>query len=220
MTRSPGTLREERRPTTRVVLAPHCDDETLGCGGLLAKYPEESVVVVVAAPDDVRHKEFSVAKDILGYRASRFLGLPDGHIGADMHALVGLLDQVISDLRPTELYLPFPSMHQDHIATFEAGIRAGRLSMSEGHWFTPSLYVYDVAAYDVTLYPTNLEWNVFETLSEEEIDKKVDALGSYASQAVTGPHPVNSIKQQAAVLGHARQVDWAERYSLVRGVRG
>lgn len=203
----------------RVVLAPHCDDETLGCGGLLAKYPDQSSVVVMAMPDDVRRKEFHVAKDILGYRSAMFLGLRDGHVGDDMHDLVAILDQVVSSMEPEELYLPFPSMHQDHIAVYEAGIRAGRLSMTEGHWFTPSLFVYDVAAYDVALYPTNLEWNTFEALSEESIDKKVDALGCYASQAVTGPHPINSVKQQAAVIGHARQLDWAESYALVRGVR-
>jgi LmbE family N-acetylglucosaminyl deacetylase len=203
----------------RVVLAPHCDDETLGCGGLLAKYPEESSVVVLATPNEVRRKEFEVAKEVLGYRSAMFLGLPDGNVGEDMHALVGILDRVVSDLRPDELYLPFPSIHQDHIAAYEAGIRAGRLSMSEGHWFTPSLYVYDVSAYDVSLYPTHLDWNIFEALGEESIDRKVEALSAYASQAVTGPHPVNSVKELAAVIGHARQVNWAEPYSLVRGVR-
>lgn len=204
----------------RLVLAPHCDDETLGCGGLLAKYPKETSVVVIAMPDEVRRKEFDVAHEILGYGTSVFLGMSDGSIGENMHDLVAILDQVVADFRPDEMYLPFPSIHQDHTAAYEAGIRAGRLSMTEGHWFTPSLYVYDVAAYDVTLYPTNLEWNVFESLAEECIDKKVAALSAYASQAVTGPHPVNSIKQQAAVIGHARQVNWAEPYSLVRGVRG
>lgn len=203
----------------RVVIAPHCDDETLGCGGLLAKYPDQSSVVVLATPDDVRRKEFELAKDILGYRSALFLGLPDGNVGEDMHGLVGILDRVVSDLRPDELYLPFPSIHQDHIAAYEAGIRAGRLSMSEGHWFTPSLYVYDVAAYDVSLYPSNLDWNVFEALGEESINRKVEALRAYGSQAVTGPHPVNSVKELAAVIGHARQVNWAEPYSLVRGVR-
>lgn len=203
----------------RLVLAPHCDDETLGCGGLLAKHPDETTVVVLAMPDEVRRKEFEVAKSILGYETSLFLGLNDGNIGEDMHQLVGILDQVVSDLRPDEMYLPFPSMHQDHIAVYEAGIRAGRLSMSEGHWFTPSLYVYDVAAYDLTLYPTDLKWDVFESLCEEAIDKKVDALSAYSSQAVTGPHPINSVKQQAAVIGNARQISWAEPYSLVRGVR-
>lgn len=203
----------------RLVLAPHCDDEALGCGGLLAKYPEECGVVVVSAPDEVRRKEFEVAKEILGYRTSCFLGLRDGSIGEDMHSLVGLLDDVVAQFEPQELYLPFPSMHQDHIATYEAGIRAGRLSMSEGHWFTPSLFVYDVAAYDVVLYPTDLRWNVFEPLSEDDIDKKVDALSAYSSQAITGPHPINSVKQQAGVIGNARQVAWAEPYALVRKVR-
>lgn len=204
----------------RMVLAPHCDDETLGCGGLLAKYPEETIVVVIAMPDEVRRKEFQVAKEILGYDTSILLGLCDGSIGEDMHRLVGMLDRVVSDHEPDELYLPFPSMHQDHIAAYEAGIRAGRLSMSEGHWFTPSLYVYDVAAYDVSLYPTHLAWNMFESLDEDVIDKKVDALSAYSSQAVTGPHPINSVKQQASVVGNARQINWAEPYSLVRGVRG
>jgi LmbE family N-acetylglucosaminyl deacetylase len=206
-------------PVKRLVLAPHCDDETLGCGGLLAKYPDESGVVVVSAPDEVRLKEFQVARDILRYRETYFLGLPDGNLGGDMHRLVGLLDELIAEVRPKELYLPYPSMHQDHIAVYEAGVRAGRLSMSEGHWFTPSLFVYDVAAYDVVLYPTDLRWNVFEALEEDQIDRKVDALSAYSSQAVTGPHPVNSIKQQAGVVGNARQVSWAEPFALVRGVR-
>ena len=203
----------------RLVVAPHCDDETLGCGGLLSKYPDESGVVVVSTPDEVRLKEFLVAKDILGYGVSHFLDFQDGNIGDDMHTLVGVLDQVVATFQPQELYLPFPSMHQDHIAVYEAGIRAGRLSMSEGHWFTPSLYVYDVAAYDVVLYPTELRWNIFESLAEDHIDKKVEALTAYGSQAITGPHPVNSIKQQAAVIGNARQVAWAEPYALVRRVR-
>ena len=76
--------------------------------------------------------------------------------------------------------------------------------MTEGHWFTPSLLVYDIAAYDVSLYPTNLDWNWFEAL-EESIDKKVAALSAYASQAVTGPHPINSMKEQAPGDGDARQ---------------
>jgi LmbE family N-acetylglucosaminyl deacetylase len=203
----------------RLVLAPHCDDETLGCGGLLAKYPDETGVVVVSTPNEVRLKEFEVAKEILGYSTACFLGLRDGNIGEDMHALVGLLDEIVSEFQPQEMYLPFPSMHQDHIAAYEAGIRAGRLSMTEGHWFTPSLYVYDVAAYDVVLYPTDLKWNIFESLCEDHIDKKVDALSAYSSQAVTGPHPLNSIKQQARVIGNARQVTYAEPFALVRKVR-
>lgn len=203
----------------RLVVAPHCDDETLGCGGLLAKYPHESAVVVVCQPDDTRFAEFKCAQKTLGYAESFIIGMPDGDVGTDMHALVGALDEVVAKFQPQEMYLPFPSTHQDHIATYEAGVRAGRLSMTVGHHFTPSLYVYDVAAYDINLYPSNLTWNIFESLDENHINQKVAALRCYASQAVTGPHPVNVMKQQSGVLGASRQVDFAEQYALIRKVR-
>lgn len=203
----------------RAVIAPHCDDETLGCGGLLAKYADECGVVVMTKPDEIREKEFMRAQEILGYPLVDFLDRPDGDLNCDMHDLVGALDEVLSRWRPDELYLPFPSLHQDHIAAYEAGMRAARLSMTEGHHYTPSVYVYDVAVYDSVLYPNDLKWNVFESLTEEQIDRKVEALEAYSSQAVTGPHPVNSTKQLAHVLGASKQLAWAEQYALVRAVR-
>jgi LmbE family N-acetylglucosaminyl deacetylase len=207
------------RHVARAVVAPHCDDETLGCGGLLAKYRDECGVIVLTAPDKVREKEFDRAREVLGYQHVAYLQRPDGSLDHDMHGLVGSLDEALSEWWPEELYLPFPSLHQDHIAAYEAGMRAARLSMSEGHHFTPSVFVYDVAVYDAQLYPSDLRWNVFEALNEDQIDRKVEALEAYSSQAVTGPHPVNSIKQMAHAVGVARQVAWAEQYALVRSVR-
>jgi LmbE family N-acetylglucosaminyl deacetylase len=202
----------------RLVLAPHCDDETLGCGGLLAKYPDTGVLVATS-PDAERRGEFDRAQKLLGFAHACFLDFKDGYVGADMRRLVGALDDVIGELRPDELYLPFPSMHQDHIAVYEAGIRAGRLSMNPDHWFTPSIYVYDVAAYDVNMYPTDLKWNVFESLSEEHVNAKVAALKEYSSQAVVGPHPINGIKELAQASGQARHLDFAEPFALIRHVR-
>ena len=203
----------------RLILAPHADDETLGCGGLLAKYPDECAVVVLAEPDDVREKELHAAREILGYQQVIMLDLPDGSVGQDMRALVGVLDDVVNLCRPDELYLPYPSMHQDHVATYEAGMRSSRLSMSARHWYPPTVMVYDVTAYDLQLYPTDLRWNVFESLDESQVDKKVAAVEAYESQQVEGPHPLNGIKQSAHTLGAARQVGWAEQYALVRAVR-
>jgi LmbE family N-acetylglucosaminyl deacetylase len=208
-----------RRPLTRLIVAPHCDDEALGCGGLIAKFPEQCSVVVLARPDEIRRKEFEEARAILGYSDAHFLHLPDGYVGADMAHLVRMLDELLAEVRPDELYLPYPSMHQDHIAGYEAGVRTSRLSMSEGHWFAPSVFVYDVAAYDLDLYPTDLKWNTFEALSEEHIDAKTEATAQYASQRVLTPHPANSIKKQAEATGAARQVLWAEQYAMVRAVR-
>lgn len=203
----------------RLIIAPHADDEVLGCGGLLAKHPENTAVVVLGQPDAIRLVEFERAKAILGYDHSFLLGLEDGYVGTDMHTLVGKLDGVLNEWRPREMYLPFPSTHQDHIAAFEAGMRSARLSMTGDHWFTPTVLVYDVAAYDLQLYPSDLRWNVFEELAEEHMEAKTRAVAAYASQQVLGPHPINEIRRTARALGAARQLTYAEQFALVRAVR-
>gem|GEM_PF-847445 len=203
----------------RVVVAPHADDELMGCGGLLAKYPDDTAVAVMAAMDDVRVKEFGVAREILGYDTYECFDLPDRYLGIDMARLVGMLDGLFRRWQPAEIYLPFPSMHQDHTAVYEAGIRSARLSMHVDHWFPPMLLVYDVSAYDVNLYPSDLRFNVFESLSEDQIRKKAQALQAYGSQLPAGPHPANEVISIAQALGASRRLQYAEQYAMVRQVR-
>lgn len=203
----------------RLVIAPHMDDESMGCGGLLAKFPAECTVVVLAAGDATRRREFARAMDVLGVSQTRELDLPDGAVGAEMPALVRLLDEICAELEPDELYLPFPSLHQDHIAAYEAGMRTARLSMSPGHWAAPSVLVYDVAVYDVNLYPSDLRWNTFEPLTAEQADRKARACLCYESEIPGENHPITAIKDLAAGLGRVRGVAYAEQYALVRHVR-
>lgn len=203
----------------RLVIAPHMDDESLGCGGLLAKHPDSATVVVVTESGETRRAEHAKALEILGVADSRCLDFEDGTTQQHMSKLVRELDAVLAELRPDEIYLPFPSLHQDHIAVYEAGMRSSRLSMSADHWVPNSVLVYDIAVYDVNLYPSDLRWNVFEALSEEQADLKAAACDAYVSENPGGAHPMNSIKEIAATVGHMRKVDFAEQYALVRQVR-
>ncbi len=203
----------------RVVIAPHQDDESMGCGGLLAKYPNECLVVVVTDSGPVRAAEFERAMAALGVTTWVNLGFPDGSTPQLMMDLVAALDGVLAEHRPEEVYLPYPSLHQDHIATYEAGMRSARVSMSVEHHFPPSVFVYDIAAYDVSLYPTDLRWNVFEPLTEAQVDAKARACASYVSEIPAEIHPINSVRQIAAATGLVRLLPYAEQYALVRHVR-
>jgi N-acetylglucosamine malate deacetylase 1 len=203
----------------RLVIAPHMDDESLGCGGLLAKYPEDATVLVVTESGDRRRTEHERAMGLLGVEDFRCLDYRDGTTQQHMSELVGQLDDVMADVQPHEVYLPFPSLHQDHIGVYEAGMRSARLSMSPGHWVPNTVLVYDIAVYDVNLYPSDLRWNVFEALTEEQVDLKAAACAAYASENPGGAHPMNSIKEIAATVGHMRKVPFAEQYALVRQVR-
>lgn len=203
----------------RLIVAPHMDDESLGCGGLLAKHPDECSVVVLTDSGAERRAEHRRAMAGLGITQYSEMGFPDGGLSSRMLDLVTRLDALLAQMRPEEVYLPYPSLHQDHIAAYEGGMRACRASMTEGHWFVPTVLVYDIAAYDVSLYPTDLRWNVFETLTEEQVDAKVAACHSYVSEMPAGIHPMTSIKEIAAGVGTIRLVPYAEQYALVRQVR-
>jgi N-acetylglucosamine malate deacetylase 1 len=203
----------------RLILAPHMDDESMGCGGLMAKFPDECDVVTVADSGGVREAEHATAMEILGVTSHRNLGFEDGEVTQRMSDLVRAIDVVTAEVRPEELYLPYPSLHQDHIAVYEAGMRSCRVSMSADHWYPPSVFVYDIAVYDVNLYPTDLRWNVFEALDEQQIDQKTRACQAYQSEIPTEVHPINSVRQIAAAVGQVRLVPFAEQYALVRQIR-
>ena len=203
----------------RLVIAPHMDDESMGCGGLMAKYPDECAVVTVTDSGPVRDGEHARAMEILGVTETRTLRFEDGQTTQHMSDLVRALDEVMTELRPDEVYLPYPSLHQDHIAVYEAGMRSSRVSMSASHHFPPSVFVYDIAVYDVNLYPSDLRWNVFEALTQEQIDQKDAACRAYQSEIPTEVHPINSVRQIAAAVGHVRLLEYAEQYALVRQVR-
>ena len=72
-----------------LVVAPHPDDESIGCGGLLALYGKQCDVVVVTDGDNrnvvsdianIREKEFEKAVSFAGVQEYRCLRIPERHI--------------------------------------------------------------------------------------------------------------------------------------------
>lgn len=111
-----------------VVLSPHCDDETIGMGGLLRKHAAAGDPVTVvhftgsvsasgvgAYAPGTREAEARRAAAVLGISDLVFLGEPDR--GVQSHpALVGRLVSLFREKRPETVYLPwFLDNHVDHI---------------------------------------------------------------------------------------------------------
>lgn len=205
----------------RLIVAPHCDDEVLGCGGLLAKYPDECVVVVMAEPTATRRREHDAARRTLGYDVTHFLSLADGHLHESLFAMVDSLDRILGVTQPQEMYLPYPDLHQDHIATYEAGMRAARASMKKDHWYVPSVFIYDVAVYSFELRPTGLKYNTFEDISGNSVLAKGKAMDCYVSETAPPPSPANgaALIKQAEALGAMHHRYAVEQYAAVRVLR-
>lgn len=134
-----------------LIVAPHPDDEVIGCGGVIARGVADGVsfrIMVVTrgqhlltslaniaepGPAEIgarREAETRNACGLLGLDAARiaFLGFEDGKVARDAAAVKAALTTAIADFGPTRIYCTSAwDSHPDHSATFRIveGARAG-----------------------------------------------------------------------------------------------
>ena len=117
----PQDLRGERL----LVLAPHPDDEVIGCGGLVALHLREGRKVhVVVATDGAqagdaatREAESRAALALLGDATIEFLQFHDRALARCQPYLDDALESILRDQRPDLIAVPSPlEIHPDHVA--------------------------------------------------------------------------------------------------------
>ena len=141
-----------------LVLAPHMDDEILGCGGTLRKHVLAGASVTVAFMTDGRHgdpelnaarlpdverhereqrlvetrkEESRRAAGIIGIGSLVFLDQPDGALTANPEVVTALA-KVLGTTRPDLVYLPFlTERHRDHWETGSVFLEAIRSCASK-----------------------------------------------------------------------------------------
>lgn len=119
-----------------LVLAPHPDDEVLGCGGLVAAMLSVGAQVHVVIASDgglggdaaVRERESNEAARVLAGSGSapelQFWRLPDRQLAA-VPDLAARLQSLIRHVDPDCVLMPSMfEVHPDHRALFQAGIQA------------------------------------------------------------------------------------------------
>ncbi|MFE7077100.1 PIG-L deacetylase family protein [Streptomyces sp. NPDC057620] len=198
-----------------LVLAPHMDDETLGCGGVLA-LAEDPLVVFAVAPRDEGTEINAVAK-LLGFRyivlhgaewEARLLSL-------DRRELVRRLEETLHAERPARVLIPAPSHHQDHVVVFEAGVSATR-PMSR-HGYVARM----VATYE---YPGSVwgrdghehELNYFVDISQV-CSRKIEAVKQYqGSQSGRPVAEQEVVTAWARLRGSTIGVSYAEAFRILR----
>jgi LmbE family N-acetylglucosaminyl deacetylase len=145
-----------------LVLSPHQDDETIGCGLLMAEKAKRGIPIAVAVATDgragwysamprpgaddiagIRRREWHSALDALGVpRADRFeLGFPDGELSGHEDELTEKLGHLCRSLRPSQVFVTRSGdPHADHRTLARAAKRAAtQISESDSgsHWTTP-----------------------------------------------------------------------------------
>ncbi|WP_298515408.1 PIG-L deacetylase family protein [uncultured Kordia sp.] len=186
-----------------IVVAPHADDEIIGCGGTIAKaisQGDEVYIIIatnanVGAPELFNEEaitkvrgEALKAHEYLGVTKTFFLDFPAPALNAFPEYKVSVaLSKIFNEVQPNILYLPHPGdLHQDHKAVYRASLVAAR---PQGAYTIEQIYCYE------TLSET--EWapyqekafipNMFNDISDF-FEQKLEAMRFFKSQIKEFPH--------------------------------
>lgn len=214
-----------------LVIAPHPDDEVLGCGGTIARLARAGyeVTVLIACADlpplypayvsAMVEKEARAAHARLGVRESVFLNLASVELSrGPVTALNAPMQDVVDRLRPDVVLIPFPDRHVDHKAVFDAAMVATRpVGVGEGiglvaMYETISETFWNAPGAEPTFTPS---WNVDITAT---LVQKSTAFCEFASQRQEFPAPrsVEALEALALFRGSQASMPYAEAFQIVR----
>ena len=216
-----------------LVIAPHPDDEVLGCGGTIVRHAKQGdsvyvcIVTKAYAPDwseeflKNRPLEIAESNKILNITRTYFLDYPTVKLDTiPQKELNEAIAKVVSEISPQVLYVPHRGdLTTDHRLVFDAAMVVVRPK--------PVAVIKRVLSYE-TLSET--EWaapfpesafmpNVYVDISDA-LETKLKAMAAYKTELKEYPHPrsLEAISALAKVRGSAIRVEAAEAFMLVREI--
>jgi Uncharacterized proteins, LmbE homologs len=215
-----------------VVVAPHPDDETLGCGGTLLRHKEQGDAVhwiIVTemleehgfSPERIaaRDREIQEVAERYAFQSVVRLGFPTTKLDEiPMSELVGKMSEAFQNIRPNILYVPYRGdVHTDHQYVFDAAVSCSK-------WFRYP-YVEKILVYE-TLSETDFGMdpdtngfrpNVYVDISRF-LDQKLKIMQVYQSEIGEFPFPrsIETIRALASIRGSAGGFAASEAFMLLK----
>ncbi|SRR5579883_382476 len=216
-----------------LIIAPHPDDEVLGCGGTIAKLAAEGHDVVVAIitkastslfPKELieqGRKEALLAHKLLGVKDTIFCDLPAAGLDKTDHSEINqVLGKLISEFEPDMLFIPFlGDMHLDHQRIFVSALVAARPNQAV---FPKKILAYETLSetnWNAPYLTPGFHPNYFFDISKF-LDQKLKAFATYESQLKTFPHERSlvALDALAKLRGATVFCQAAEAFVLIREV--
>ena len=211
------------------VIAPHPDDEVLGCGGLINKLIKNNINVHVLfvsghlppvySKEDYNQTviEAKNAAKILGIKSIEFLEIPATTIhNQNIVELNGKISNFVINKKIDSLAIPFPDRHIDHKTVFEASMVVSR---PKGKYFPKLVFCYETLSetnWNAPYIEPNFFPNFFVNITNEmEIKKK--AIKSYASQTENVmSRGLGAVEALAKFRGTQNDAEYCEAFKVIR----
>lgn len=202
-----------------LVIAPHADDEVLGCGALIGKLSAEGKDVYVlvctnahvGAPelfskesiDRVRGEALEAHK-MLGVKKTYFLELPAPALDIyPSYKISNQIYRILNDINPDTVFIPHRGdSHKDHRMIHEAAMVVVR---PRGNYCVKNVYAYETLSETEWGEPIQSDFfipNKYVSFSVEEFEKKLKAMGCFKSQLA--PFPASRSLEAIEALGKYR----------------
>ncbi len=202
-----------------LIISPHADDGELGCGGTIAKLVEQGMIIHYIAfsiseetipeglSNEIMLAECKMATEILGIKPenTRIKRFPIRKFDQNRQEILEILIELRNEIMPAMIFMPSSqSIHQDHKTIFNEGIRAFKHTTCFG--------------YDLPWDTANFKTTSFYSLTENQVNRKIEALKMYQALKERVYMKDEFIRGLARVRGTQISVKYAEAFEAIRTV--
>lgn len=217
-----------------LVIAPHPDDETLGCGGTILKHVAQGdfihwLIVTRMYPEDgfpqarikARAAEIKKVAGAYGFRSVHELEFPSTKLDTlPLARLIIATSNVFAEVEPDVVYLPYPGdVHSDHRVVFEAASACTKTFRREK--LKRVLSYETLSETDFSMNPGcgHFRPNIFLNI-EQYLDRKIEIMSFYQGELFNFPFPRSeqALRSLAAVRGIVAGCKAAESFMLLKEI--
>ncbi len=202
----------------KLIVAPHVDDEVLGCGGIL---DHDCLVVHCGLAEDQNHGENNFSKkerlsewrkveEATGCRSALYDHPVNNFVYGSV--LINDIEVIVNAFKPDMAFIPSPSYNQDHQAVYKACITA--LRPHDINHFVKKIVMYEQPQDLWNGSELGIKPNYFVPIS---IEKKIKLYEMLESQ-VRGHRSPEMLKTLAKLRGYQSDTDFAEAFEIIRWV--
>lgn len=218
--------------TNILVISPHADDETLGCGGTLLRHAAEKQnthwLIMTNADNSLgysnefierREKEIDVVSSMFKFKSVHKAGFLTTTLDTiSMNEIVSAISKVISEVKPEIIYIPNRGdAHTDHTYVYDA---MASCTKSFRYPFIKKLMVYETISETdfsikdgVGFFKPNIWVNISDYLHQ-----KIEIMSVYEGELQSHPFPRSkkNLEAFATYRGSTSGYEYAEAFMLIK----